>query len=285
MTNILYEDPAIFTYDPDIGFMPADGFNLEKRVMGEDSPTMAHTMVGIKRLNNLQFCIEEIIQNNIPGDMIETGVLSGGATIFMRGILKVCGVHNRRVWVCDSFVPLHSQSPPLFLIWILKIAASIPSKTWQKTLYFILQKMNKSFPDSKEPDDDSILFLIRFLQNLDKMPAINRDTTQDAVKSNFARYGLLDDQVVFLEGFFSNTLPQVSHEHFSLIRLDGDTYESTTDALKHLYPRLSPGGFCIIDDFSTFSECKKAVDGYRIQHGIQDEIISIDRNAAFWKKS
>lgn len=66
----------------------------------------------------------------------------------------------------------------------------------------------------------------------------------DEVKSNFARYGLLDDQVVFLKGFFKNTLPTATISELSVLRVDADLYESTMDVLNHLYPKLSVGGVC-----------------------------------------
>ena len=64
---------------------------------------MAHTMIGRKRLDNLQNCIQHVLVNRIPGDFIETGVWRGGATIFMRAMLKAWGDTSRIVWVADSF--------------------------------------------------------------------------------------------------------------------------------------------------------------------------------------
>ena len=65
------------------------------RLEGRDWPSRAYTMIGMKRLDNLQDCIEQVLAKNIPGDFIETGVWRGGATIFMRALLKVAGVTNR----------------------------------------------------------------------------------------------------------------------------------------------------------------------------------------------
>ena len=73
----------------------------------------------------------------------------------------------------------------------------------------------------------------------------------DQVRHNFARYGLLDERVKFLVGWFKDTLPTAPIERLSLMRLDGDMYESTWQAIEALYPKLSPGGFCIIDDFGS----------------------------------
>ena len=69
------------------------------------------------------------------------------------------------------------------------------------------------------------------------------------------------------------------------MRLDGDTYESTMDVLQLLYPRLSEGGFCIIDDYYAFPDCSRAVDDYLEQHGLQAKLIDIDRLAVYWQKN
>jgi len=71
------------------------------------------------------------------------------------------------------------------------------------------------------------------------------------------RYGLLDAQVCFLKGWFRDTLPTIpAAQSFAVIRLDGDLYESTWDALTGLYPKLSPGGYCLIDDYGGIPACR-----------------------------
>lgn len=107
----------------------------------------------------------------------------------------------------------------------------------------------------------------------------------DVVKAGFERYGLLDDQVVFLEGLFKDTLPTAPVKRLALLRLDGDMYESTRDGLLHLYPKLSPGGALIADDYYLFEAHRRAIDQYRTEHGIEDPIIAIDNFGAYWVKS
>jgi O-methyltransferase len=108
----------------------------------------------------------------------------------------------------------------------------------------------------------------------------------DQVQRNFAAYGLLDDQVRFLQGWFRDTLPTAPIERLALLRLDGDMYESTMDALTALYPKLSPGGFCIIDDYHAVPACAKAVEDYRNRHGITERVERTACNiGAFWRKS
>jgi predicted O-methyltransferase YrrM len=104
------------------------------------------------------------------------------------------------------------------------------------------------------------------------------------VRTNFERYGLLDEQVQFLPGWFRDTLPSAPMAQLSLLCLDGDTYESTTDALTWLYPKLSPGGFVIIDDYH-LETCRLAINDYRSAQGIDDPIQDVDECGAFWQRS
>jgi Macrocin-O-methyltransferase (TylF) len=83
-----------------------DQFDEPVRAEGLDWPARAHTMIGLKRLANVRACVESVLADGIPGDLIETGSWRGGTTIFMRAILKVHGVTDRLVWVADSFAGL-----------------------------------------------------------------------------------------------------------------------------------------------------------------------------------
>jgi O-methyltransferase len=106
----------------------------------------------------------------------------------------------------------------------------------------------------------------------------------EQVKANFARYGLLDDQVEFLSGWFKDTLPSAPIEQLAVIRLDGDLYESTIEAISALYPKLSMGGYLIIDDYGCIEECRRAIADYRAEHGITEEIKMIDWTGAYWQR-
>ena len=105
----------------------------------------------------------------------------------------------------------------------------------------------------------------------------------EEVKRNFTKYNMLDEQVVFLNGWFRDTLPHAPIEKLAILRLDGDMYESTIQALDSLYPKLSPGGFVIIDDYILIP-CRKAVDDFRARNGIADIVEDIDGIASFWRK-
>lgn len=215
-------------------------YDPEFRAAGRDWPARADSMIGLRRMDNIQHCIDTVIHDDVPGDLIEAGVWRGGATIFMRGVLKAFDDATRRVWVADSFQGL----PP---------------------------------PDvARYPADSG--------DTLHKLGGLAVGVQQ--VRHNFERYGLLDDQVRFLVGWFEDTLPTAAIERLAVMRLDGDMYESTWQAIEALYPKLSPGGFCIVDDYgSHVAQCQRAIHDYRSAHRITEEIIDIDGTGAFWRKS
>lgn len=107
----------------------------------------------------------------------------------------------------------------------------------------------------------------------------------EQVQDNFRKYGLLDEQVIFLKGWFKDTLPTAPIERLAILRLDGDMYESTIQALSALYDKLSPGGFVIIDDYGCVEACRQAVTDFRTKNGIDDRIIDIDGTGVYWKKT
>jgi O-methyltransferase len=107
----------------------------------------------------------------------------------------------------------------------------------------------------------------------------------EQVKRNFERYGLLDSQVRFLTGWFRETLPSAPIRQISVLRLDADMYSSTMDALSALYPKLSLGGYAIVDDYGAVPACQQAVDDYRREQGIREALREIDWTGVYWKRS
>jgi hypothetical protein len=104
------------------------------------------------------------------------------------------------------------------------------------------------------------------------------------VQENFARFGLLDDQVEFVKGWFRDTLPGLRDRTWAIVRLDGDLYESTMDALESLYDGLSVGGWLIVDDYE-IEACQEAVTDFRASRGVTDPINAIDGYGICWQKS
>lgn len=106
----------------------------------------------------------------------------------------------------------------------------------------------------------------------------------EQVQTNFKGYDLLTDQVKFIKGWFSETLPVLEVEKLALLRLDGDMYESTIVALENLYPKLSVGGYVIVDDYG-LPNCRRAIADYREFHSIDTELISIDNSSVYFQKT
>lgn len=216
-------------------------FDPQRRVHGDDWPSEAETMVGLRRLDNVQQCVVDVLHRQVPGDLVETGVWRGGVTILMRAVLKAYGDPVRLVWAADSFEGL-------------------------------------PVPDAEKYSAD---------RGADFSKSAGFEVlaaSLEEVQANFARYGLLDDRVRFLKGWFRDTLPTAPIEQIAVLRLDGDLYESTIDALEALYPKVSVGGYVIIDDYQTWPQCRAAVEDYRAEHNLDEPIQHIDEHGSFWQR-
>ncbi len=69
------------------------------------------------------------------------------------------------------------------------------------------------------------------------------------------------------------------------MRLDGDMYESTMQALERALPRGRPGGFCIIDDYGAVPACAEAIEDFREKHQITEPLEQIDWAGVYWRKA
>jgi hypothetical protein len=205
-----------------------------------------YTMIGRPRLDNIQACIDDVLRNHIPGDFIETGVWRGGATIFMRAVLKARNVTDRNVWVADSF-------------------EGFPSLSEENTPY----------------KDDTLPTVIEM--NPGGPMGLGLAVPLSKVRAAFAKFDLLDDQVRFLKGWFHETLPTAPITKLAILRLDGDLYRSTMDVLEALYHKVSIGGYVIVDDYNCWPHCKKAIDEFRTARCINEKIVEIDPFAVYWK--
>lgn len=253
LTGVILEDPPIQTASYRIFIhelakkmsgrqdLPESEYSQFKegiRNSGWDWPTKAYTMIGRKRLANFRMLIERVLQEGVPGDIIETGVWRGGASIMAAAVMTAHGVRDRRIIVADSFEGL---PPP-----------------------------DKAFP----ADSGSDLHTFRELA-----------VSLKEVEGNFRKFDLLNDQIVFLKGWFRDTMPTVPTERLAIMRLDGDMYESTIDPLIHLYDKLSVGGWVIVDDYGIFDGCKAAVHDFLGQRSLTPEILPIDGIGAYFQKT
>lgn len=246
LINTIYEDNGF-----DAKELKMVQYDRQRREHGADLPVEAHTMIGKYRLDNIQTCIKDIIEKRIPGDLIEAGAGRGGATIFMKAALEAYGDKTRKVFVADSFEGIEN------------LQSNVYEDVDRKLIHWEKEAVR--------------LFL--------KKSPVSLNVSVEQVKSNFEKYGLLDERVIFVKGWFKDSLPKANIRKLSLVRVDADLYASTMDALVALYPKLSKGGYIIIDDYFIIPFCKAAVDDYRKKNNISDPIIRIDWNAAYWIKT
>jgi Macrocin-O-methyltransferase (TylF) len=215
------------------------GEALRLRAAGLDWPLHGLTMVGLRRLDDLQACVESVVRDDVPGDLIEAGSWRGGASLLMRATLNALGVEDRTVWVSDSF---------------------------------------QGFPQAEgEPRPGYDL-------SVDLAGADFLAVPIEEVRANFARFGCLN-RVEFVPGFFQDTLPSLSARTWSLVRLDGDTYDSVMVGLRSLYPGLSVGGYLVVDDYLALDQCREAVDDFRRELAISEPIEEIDWSGARWRRT
>ena len=237
LTGAIFEDAGVLPDFPSSTAVASLGYDRERRRKGMDWPTHAHTMVGLERLRNLRHLVGRVLDEQTPGDFLEAGVWRGGASIYMRALLAVHGISDRRVWVVDSFAGL----PP-------------PDEA--------------AYPADRGDRLHEIDYLAVPLEQ---------------VKRNFQKYGMLDSQVEFVQGWFKDTLPTLPLHELALLRLDGDMYESTIQCLRWLYDRVAVAGFVVIDDFG-LPPCRQDVEDFRRERAITDPLIDIDGMAVYWQR-
>ena len=205
----------------------------QKAIEGKGTSGPRFTAVSKKRLDNIEYCINEILENKIEGDFIETGVWRGGSCIFMRELLRINNITDKKVFVADSF---------------------------------------EGMPKPKD-----------MLDGPDHSSFDSAKVSLEQVKSNFEVFNLCNYQVIFIKGWFHESLPKANIKKLSLLRLDGDLYSSTMDSLNNLYKKVSKGGFVIVDDYNDWPECKRAVEDFRDKHSITSEIKIIDWTGIYWR--
>ncbi len=200
------------------------------------------SMIGTKRLRNIKTLLEDIIKNNIDGDLIEAGIWKGGVLIYMRACLLAYDI-EKKVYGADSFEGL----PPIDDI-------NFPAdKVYRKIL--------------KKGNDVGLII------------------SKKEVTDNLEKFGFNDENTVLLKGWFEDTLKDERIKKICLLRIDGDMYKSTYEALDLLYDKVESGGYIIVDDYGLQSgSCKKAVDDFRIMKKINSELIKIDWSGVYWKK-
>lgn len=192
-----------------------------------------HTLTlqtGVEAPWALYQAIEYIVCNEIPGDIVECGVWSGGSMLLAACALQHFGDTSRQIWLYDTFDGI-PRPEPVDVRWDGKPA--LP--TWER--------------------------------QQQKGGRWGYGGTQAHVREVVCSSGYPADRFVFVEGLVEDTLPTERPHEIALLRLDTDLYRSTYHELVHLYPRLSISGILILDDYGAFQGVRVAVDQYFAELG------------------
>jgi O-methyltransferase len=231
LVGTIYDDPPLPIFGSHV-------YDAEVRNRGLDWPKSAFSMIGSARMRNLRVLTERVIKERVLGDIVETGVWRGGASIMARAVLEAYEDRSRRVIAADSF-------------------AGLPA------------------PDSNYDADVG--------SNFHEYSELV--VSEDEVRRNFAKFNFCDDQVIFLKGWFKDTIPVIPTDRIAILRLDGDMYESTIIPLNYLFDKLSLGGWVIVDDYWVVPACKAAVGDFLSSRGIEPKFHEIDGVGIYFQKS
>ena len=173
-------------------------------------------------------------RTQLPGDSCETGVYLGGCSVLMMRVLDMLG-STRLHWACDSFVGLPSP----------------------------VSQDRESCDHRPASERDSIVSC-----TAGKAHAFRASKAR--FQANVALFNVSTTRLRIVPGWFEQSLPAPGMRQLSFLRLDGDMYISTRDALEKLYPLLVPGGVIYVDDAGSFAGCWRAVSEYRDRHNVTE---------------
>ena len=184
------------------------------------------TMVSLERLISTLTSCKYAIENNIPGDFVECGVWRGGNALVASEVIRLLG-SEKKVYLYDTF---QGMTEP--------------------------EDLDKTY--SNQPALPQYQMLVNEDHNSWCYSSL------EEVKANFVKRDLLKENLIFVKGDILETLKVAQNipKTISVLRLDTDWYASTKVELEVLYPRLSAGGFLIIDDFGHWQGSRQAVDEY-----------------------
>lgn len=191
------------------------------------------TMTSCERLFALIQAVRYVSAAAISGDIVECGVWRGGSMMAAALTLLECGDASRDLYLFDTF---EGMSPPT--------------------------------DRDVAPDGATAEAILRASDRSDPSSAWCYATQED-VASAMARTSYAADRVHLVKGKVEDTIPGGAPRRIALLRLDTDWYESTRHEMEQLYPRLSPGGVLIIDDYGHWAGCRQAVDEYFATHGVR----------------
>lgn len=196
-----------------------------------------HTLTSAERIGALVEATRYVCRANIPGAFVECGVWRGGSAMVMAATLLEAGIDDRDIFLYDTFT--HMPEPGVEDVTFEGEAAA--------DFY----------------DEASAAEAFRY---------VPLDAVREAVLST----GYPSGRIHFVEGMVEDTIPSDAPDRVALCRLDTDWYGSTRHEMEHLWPRISPAGVLIVDDYGHFMGAKKAVDEYFAGHELEVFLHRID---------
>lgn len=208
------------------------------------------SMTSSARLWSLLQAIDYVVEQPVPGDLVECGVWRGGSVMAMAHRLQAHGEYSRELWLYDTYEGMTDPS---------EFDIEATTGTTAKALL-------SSTPIA---DGDNVWCI----------------ASLDDVTANIASTGYPLSHVHFVKGDVVSTLQQTIPDRIALLRLDTDWYASTKVSLEVLYPRMSPGAVCILDDYGHWMGARKAVDDYFEKQGFRPFMHPIDFSGRVFLKT
>lgn len=200
-------------------------------------------------LSNVYDLATSIENDRIQGCFVECGVWRGGCAAVMAVATKEAG-SNRKIWLFDSF---------------------------------------EGMPEATDMDTgENAEKLAKGKLGGRLVPVGTNVASTDEVKTLFfKKLQLNEDNIMLVKGWFQETLPRYRNQigPISLLRLDGDWYESTKVCLENLYDNVIQGGHIIIDDYGWFAGCKRAVDEFITSRRLTVELQKVDYSRVYFRKT
>jgi O-methyltransferase len=203
-----------------------------------------YTMTSPEAVYTLAGALRHVVQLGIPGAIVECGVWRGGSMMAAALTLLDLGRTDRELYLFDTF-------------------EGMPAPT-DKDVRWTGEPAERLL--ASEAGKDAELLWAR--------------AGLDEVRQAMATVPYPSAKVHFVRGKVEETLPESAPETISVLRLDTDWYESSRYEMVHLYPRLSPGGVLILDDYGWWSGVRTAVDEYFQEHPPAPFLVRIDDSGA-----
>lgn len=230
---------------PDSSVLPSADFpDATERDREIASAARPFTMTSDERIWSLLESVRYLTRNGIQGDFVECGVWRGGGIMAMMLMLRDLDEQSRRVWLYDTFEGMTAPSNA-----DIEIASGTTASQLLKATNSRTEKLVWAYSPRAE------------------------------VESNIRTTGYPAEMVNICEGDVAQTLLDDVPEQIALLRLDTDWYESTLVELEILFPRLAPGGICIIDDYGHWRGSRQAADEYFARQATKPLMHRIDYSA------